>query len=545
MQLLSPFEYYACDDDTDFSEVPWNKPGETAALSSLVAANGARARMVVAEWYRLAGHPRRSKAIVFCVSVEHAQFMTRKLNDAGLPALCVTGDTPRADQIRAPKKLASGEVCALVTVDLYNEGVDIPDVDTLILLRPTQSSVLFQQQIGRGLRLSPGKSSCLVLDFVGLQRVDFRFDKLLSVITGLTRTELIDAVEHGFGSLPPGCHVQLQQQTREQVLKSLRNLGRQSWRRLTSELQTYSTLKGSRDIRLGAFLHDQRIGLEEVYRPTAPSGWTTLRRDAGLLPSPPTEDESVLSKRFGDLVHLDDPEQLRVIRRVAEAPLTYSPTSDEEAVRVQMLANQVDSGRSPISYGAFLDRVVASPACADELGDLADVLAARSRVEPKSISGLFGAPLQLHGAYRIREILTAVGYQTATRRPFFAEGVLTLKDRKLQLLFVTLDKSEGFHSSIAYHDYAVSPSRFHWQTQNAAGPETPGGRRYVDSLANGWTFQLFVRVGVDDPYRACGPVRLVNREDIVGDRPMSITWTLEVPLPPRLFADFSVLRGQG
>ncbi|MEO8336070.1 MAG: DUF3427 domain-containing protein [bacterium] len=545
MQLLSPFEYYACDDDTDFSEVPWNKPGETAALSSLVAANSARARMVVDEWRRLAGHPRRSKAIVFCVSVEHAKFMTVKLNEAGLPALCVTGETPRVEQIRAPRRLATGEVCAIVTVDLYNEGVDIPDVDTLVLLRPTQSPVLFQQQIGRGLRLSPGKSSCLVLDFVGHQRKDFRFDKLLSVLTGLTRRELIDAVEYGFGSLPPGCHIQLQQQTREQVLRSLRNLVQQSWRRLTSELQTYSTLRGTRDIRLGDFLHDQRIGLEEVYRNSGQSGWTSLRRDAGLLSSASTDDESVLSKRFGDLVHLDDPEQLRLIRRVAETPAKYSPASDEEALRVQMLANQVDSGKAPISYGAFLDRIATSPACADELGELADVLAARSRVEIRPIPGLQDVPLQLHGAYRIREILTAVGYQSATKRPFFAEGVLTLKDRKLQLLFVTLDKSEGFHSSIAYHDYAVSSSRFHWQTQNAAGPDTPGGRRYLESQANRWTFQLFVRVDVNDPYRACGPVQLASQDDITGDRPMSITWTLAVPLPPKLFADFSVLRGQG
>ena len=545
MQLLSPFEYYACDDDTDFSEVPWDKPGETAVLSSLVAANTARARMVLTEWHRLAGNPRRSKALVFCVSVEHAKFMTAKLNEAGLLALCVTGETPRADQIRAPKKLANGDVCALVTVDLYNEGVDIPNVDTLILLRPTQSPVLFQQQIGRGLRLSPGKTSCLVIDFVGLQRVEFRFDKLLSGITGLTRTELIDAVEHGFGSLPPGCHIQLQQQTREQVLRSLRSLVRQTWRRLTNELQTYSTLKGTRDVRLGDFLHDQRIAIDEIYRDSTPSGWTSLRRTAGLLSTNPTDDEMPLSRRFGDLLHIDDPEQLRVMRRVSENRAEYMPESEEEALRAQILAYQVDSGKAPVPYEAFVKRVTASPACAEELGELSDVLAAKSRVERRPIPGLDDAPLQLHGAYRSREILTAVGYQTATARPFFAEGVLTLKGRRLQLLFVTLDKSQGFHSSIAYHDYAVSTSRFHWQTQNSAGPDTTVGRRYLESASNGWTFQLFVRVSKKDPYRACGPVRLAGIDDVAGDRPMSITWTLETPLPPRLFSDFSVLRGQG
>jgi superfamily II DNA/RNA helicase len=178
--------------------------------------------MVVNEWTRLSGDPRQGKALIFCVSVAHARFVAEQLSAAGLPALAVTGDTPKAEQLRAPHRLARGEVCALVTVDLYNEGVDIPEVDTLLLLRPTQSPVLFQQQIGRGLRLVPGKESCLILDFVGQHRADFRFDRLFSALTGLSRRQLIDAVEHGFTDLAPGCHIHLQRQTRAQVLRYLR-----------------------------------------------------------------------------------------------------------------------------------------------------------------------------------------------------------------------------------------------------------------------------------------------------------------------------------
>ena len=544
MQLLAPFEYYACDDDTDFSEVPWDRPGEAAAIERLVTGNDVRARIVINEWQRLAGHPRRKKALVFCVSVAHAQFMAEKLTAAGLPALCVVGDTPKAEQLRAPHRLTSGEVCALVTVDLYNEGVDIPDVDTLILLRPTQSPVLFQQQIGRGLRLWPGKESCLVLDFVGQQRADFRFDRLLSGITGLTRNQLIDSVEHGFSTLPPGCHIHLQRQTRQQVLRNLRTLVQQTWRRLTAEVQSYATLKGTRQVKLGEFLHDQRISLEEIYRESRPSGWTTLLRDAGLISGQPRDDEANLSRRLRDVLHVDDPAQLAVMRRVAEAPAEYAPGSASDRVRAQMLAYQIDSGRDALPYEAMLARFAKNPACAEELKELADILGARSRIEARAIPGLEDVPLQLHGAYRIREILTSVGYLTAERRVPFQAGVLALQDWSVELLFVTLDKSEGFHDRIAYHDYAVSPDRFHWQTQNSAGPHTKAGRRYLESRSNGWTFQLFVRVRTSDPYRACGPVRIVTADDITGDRPMSITWTLGVPLPPKLFGELSVLRGQ-
>jgi hypothetical protein len=149
-------------------------------------------------------------------------------------------------------------------------------------------------------------------------------------------------------------------------------------------------------------------------------------------------------------------------------------------------------------------------------------------------------PLVLHAGYGIREVLTAVGWLTADRRTPFQAGVLALAARRTELLFVTLDKSEGYHDRIAYHDYAISTERFHWQTQNSAGPDTTAGRRYLDGEREGWQFQLFIRARKGDAYRACGPVL---KESAEGDRPMTIIWRLTRPLPARLFREFSVLRG--
>lgn len=544
LQLLAPFEYYACDDATDFAAVPWDRPGEREALDKLVTGNDVRARLVINEWRRLASDARRSRAIVFCVSVAHAEFMTDWLNRAGLPAACVVGTTASDERRRAPQRLLSGELCAVVTVDLYNEGVDLPMVDTLLLLRPTQSPVLFQQQIGRGLRLAPDKESCLVLDFVGQHRTEFRFDRLLSSMTGLSRRELVDGVENGFGNLPPGCHIHLQRQTREQVLQGLRALTTQNWRRLRTELQTYAALRGRASVRLADFLHDQALELEDVYRAgtgQARSGWTALKRDAGLIVAEPGPEEDYFSRRFGDLLHLDDPRRLDAMVAVG-ARHGSLPTSDvTDALSVQMLAYQID-GRHEQAAGPdeFIERIQRDPAIASELVELSEVLQARSTLGSKSVPGLEDTPLCLHGAYGAREVLTAVGWLTATRRAPFQAGVLPLSGRKTELLFVTLDKSEGYHDRISYHDYAVSAERFHWQTQNSAGPDTPSGRRYLESSTNGWQFQLFVRMSKGEAYRACGRVMLESAD---GDRPMSILWKLETPLPARLFREFSVLRG--
>ena len=564
LQLLCPFEYYACDDETDFSSVPWNAPGETAAIDRLVTGNDMRARMVIHEWQRLAGSLSQSRALVFCVSVGHARFMTDRLNAAGILAECVVGDSSSEDRRAAPERLARGEINAIVTCDLYNEGVDLPFVNTLLLLRPTQSPVLFQQQIGRGLRLHPGKESCLILDFVGRYREDFRFDRLLSSLTGLHRAQLPREAENDFPSLPSGCFIHLQRQARERILDSLRRLVQQNWRRLCTELQTYVTLKGRDAIRLVDFLKDQGVELESLYRGSGRSGWTCLKRQAGLLPEEASQEEAYFGRRFADLLHVDDVERLAFLAQVTQSRVAHEPKeahpnqngsdpvatsgstllkdagSARERRLLQMLAYQIDAGHQQKETGAaFLARMMESPMSFRELGELAEVLSSRNVLPARSIPGMEDLPLCLHASYGIREILTAVGWLTDTRRSPFQAGVLALPERRTELLFVTLDKREGYHQRIAYHDYAISAERFHWQTQNSAGPDTKVGRRYLESPDNGWQFQLFVRQTRKDPYRACGPVTLLQAE---GNRPMSIHWKLAVPLPARLFQAFSVLR---
>lgn len=106
-------------------------------------------------------------------------------------------------------------------------------------------------------------------------------------------------------------------------------------------------------------------------------------------------------------------------------------------------------------------------------------------------------------------------------------------------MFVTLDKREGFGETVQFHDYAISPKLFHWQTQNRAGQNNATGKRYLESKTNGWRFQLFVREDTDSAFIALGPVEL---ESFEGDRPISIVWRLKVPMPIEMFRRFSVLR---
>jgi superfamily II DNA or RNA helicase/HKD family nuclease len=534
LQLLAPFEYYGCDDPTDLSAIPWDEAGEREALGALLAGNQVRARLVVSEWLRIAGAGRMRRALAFCVTVAHAEFMAAHFNAAGLRAMSVTAGTDRDQRASAPAALARGDLDVLVTVDLYNEGVDLPFVDTLLLLRPTQSAIVFQQQIGRGLRLHDGKESCLVLDFVGRHRSGFRFDRLLGGLVGFTRRELLEAVDAGFEHLPAGCHIQLQPQAREQVLASLRQVSGGHWRAMKRELIAYAALRRGSPPTLAAFLHEQALRLEDVYRDTGPGGWTTLRREAGLLAADVTTEEAYFSRRFASLLHTDDTDRLAAMKSVASGVAVADAST-------QMLAYQVDGANDRIgSAVAFRDRLRANPDCLDELGQLADALESQARHMPQ-LPGLEDTPLRLHARYGVREVLTACGWLTPHQRQPFQAGTLVLADRGIELLFVTLDKRAGYHDRIAYRDYAIDPETFHWQSQHHASRVSAAGRRYLGADGGDWQFQLFVRENPHQAYVACGPVDLVSAE---GERPITIVWRLKAALPARLFAVFSVL-GRG
>ena len=534
-QLLAPFEYFGTADETDLMDVRWNGAGEIADLDRVISGDHMRARLVIQSVQKYCSDVKAMRALAFCVSVRHAEFMAEQFKDAGLAAVAVTGGTDREVRHGIPGRLARGELQIVCTCDLYNEGVDLPDVNTLLLLRPTQSPVLFEQQLGRGLRLAPGKESCLVLDFVGRYREEFRFDQLLQVMTGLPKRRLIEDLEHGFPTLPPGCHIAFDRVAGERVLASLKYIARQTWPRLTRELQGYAA--SHENVTLTSFLNDQALELSDIYRANAAGGWTALRRSAGLLQGEASEAEAYLGRRFADLLHSNDPLALRLWRELG--PRLRG--DDTNARRIQMLAYQLFPRITDrMSSEEFVARLEAQPYLREELGELSELLAARTELPVRQIPGFPEEwPLLLYGRYEIREILTAVGWLTESRRTPHQSGKVAIDEQKIECLFVTLDKTEGYHDRISYHDYAISPEIFHWQTQNNVGPDTPAGGRYIESPENGWRFFLFVRENKEAAYCALGPATKIHIE---GDRPMSLHWKLEVALPMELFRAFSVLR---
>ena len=515
-QLVVPFEYYGVADETDFAALEWKRGGyDKDQLDNLLTGNDRRAELIAEQFRKYRGAWRQARALAFCAGIEHAKFMSRKFESYGIPSMVVHGETSPKERAAATTRLRDRDVNVLFTCDLFNEGIDLPFVDTLLFLRPTSSATVFLQQMGRGLRLSEGKPSCLILDFVGQHRREFRFDSVLSAVTGIPRGRLPREVEAEFPTLPAGCVIQLDRVAKERILRSLQQALRGGEQRLAAELRAAGPMTIAR------FLEHTGRTLGQIYDA---GGMTHLRRLAGHLPP---ADDAALNRRFERLLHIDDPARLGVLRNPhAAAPL-------QQLMLGYQLFHEAADVFAPADW---LPRL--GPDLLAELSELADALSPHAHaVETGRID--LAWPLHFHRHYSRREVQTACGHMTPQRKPTHREGPLRLSYLKTELLFVTLNKREGgFSETTSYEDYAISRDLFHWESQSTIREDTPTGRRYTQQHENGWRFLLFVRETRDDAFVALGPVRYVSH---TGERPMGITWKLDVPLPAALFERFAAL----
>ena len=198
-KLLCPFQYFGVTDTVDLDALKWSAGGyQKSELEHIYTFSGAvanrRADHVVTALLKYVTDIDEVKGLGFCVTVDHAEFMCRYFNDHNIPSMCLTGQSSDEERAAAKRRLVSGEVRFIFVVDIYNEGVDIPEVNTVLFLRPTESLTIFLQQLGRGLRLSEDKECLTVLDFID-EPVELGFDCPLDLHCPYTRDQLLVALD--------------------------------------------------------------------------------------------------------------------------------------------------------------------------------------------------------------------------------------------------------------------------------------------------------------------------------------------------------------
>ncbi|PLC11634.1 helicase [Kocuria flava] len=563
-QLLTPFHYFGVSDGVDLSSLQFRRGRyEDRELDAVYTGNDARTAKVLQALNDKVLDPHRMKAIGFCVSVEHAKYMARKFNEAGLPSAALSGESSSEDRRTALKALQRGELRAVFAVDLFNEGLDIPQVDTILMLRPTQSSTLFLQQLGRGLRLAPDKPVLTVLDFIGFQHREFRFDMKYRAVTGSSRTRLAKDLEDGFPFLPSGTQIVFDTVAQSVVLNNVKRQLRLTTRQVVEEIKDLAAQHPSPEsYTLRQYLTDSLSEASDIYRRSKfegrPTTWNTLRRAGGLVPDVlwPAQDREVeviaLLQRAKAFLNVDDPARLRSYAALLQPdapPVSSMPLREQRMARMLYYSfwpQGVKSG-GPADLDSGLQLLRSHAILRDELAQLIDVTADDARNLPQPLGQDYtDIPLQTHAHYTREELLAGLGMGEAGQRTpgTVREGVSWISSSNCEALLVTLHKSEkDFSPNTMYKDYAISETLFHWESQNQTTPESSAGQRYQHHAAQGAHIMLFVRESPTQeagtsPYVFLGPVDYVSHE---GSKPMSILWRLRRPMPSTVFSAASTV----
>ena len=541
-KLLCPFQYFGVTDTVDLSTLKWSAGGyDKGELSNLYTLSGTvanrRADLVVNSLLRYVTDIDEVKGLGFCVSIEHAEFMCRYFNQRGIPSIFLTGKSTDEERNTAKGKLVSGEIRFIFVVDIYNEGVDIPEVNTVLFLRPTESLTIFLQQLGRGLRLAEGKDCLTVLDFIGQANKRYRFEDKFAALLSNTSRSVTREIKDGFVSAPKGCYIQLEKKAARYILDNIRaSYGNTAG--LVSRVASFTEDSGL-ELTLANFLDYYHLDPRAIYKF---SSFSRLCARADVIEdfSEPLED--LLTKALARLAVIDSRRWIRFLLDLLPHldDVDFAALNERERRMLQMFYVTV-WGKAAEDWAAdeVLDNLYALSDSSVLLGELLSLLRYRYEQidfidEPVELG--FDCPLDLHCTYTMRQVMSAFDYYNFGA--LAGVGVRWFKDKNIDVFFVTLNKADKDYSpTTMYKDYSINENLFHWQSQSTTAADSPTGQRYIHHRERGSKVLLFVREFKTDrissgaeAYTFLGTANYVKHE---GSRPMNITWKLDRPIPAK------------
>lgn len=534
-KLLCPFQYFGVTDSIDLEKLKWTRGGydrnelsNVYTVDQLVAKR--RANLIAESVTKYVSDIGQVKGLGFCVSVKHAEFMRDEFNAMGISSIALSGNSDDSERSAARNRLVSGDIRFIFVVDIYNEGVDIPEINTVLFLRPTESLTVFLQQLGRGLRLSENKDCLTVLDFIGQANRKYNFEEKFQALLSYRQKNISHEIEKGFISAPRGCYIQLEKKASEYILENIRTSfsGQSAFVQKIKSFEEDSGLS----LSLSNFLNYYRLNPLRLYKK---SSFSRLCASAGVISNFKDPDEKAFTSAFTRFAQINSRRFIRFILNILENG--FPSQSNEEENRMLQMFRYTFWGE-PKQFGdikSSIDAILQNKVLCRELSELLKFNYEKIDFIDAPIGLDFDCPLDLYCSYSKDQILVACDFlKTSSMR----EGVKYLADKDLDLLFVTLDKSEKDYSETTlYNDYSISETLFHWQSQSTTSDTSETGKRYIDGHHFGNQIVLFVReskkdaeTGVTPTYTCLGKVQCVAHE---GSRPINITWKLENPIPAK------------
>ncbi|MGL5243612.1 MAG: DEAD/DEAH box helicase family protein, partial [Sarcina sp.] len=461
-KLLSPFQYFAVTDSIDLSKLKWSRKGyDIRELDNLYTNNDIRSSHILDSVNKYVTNIKEVVGLGFCVSIEHAKYMANFFTKQGVESIALHGKSTLEERNTAKERLVKGSIKFIFVVDLYNEGVDIPEVNTILFLRPTESLTVFLQQLGRGLRLSHNKDCLTVLDYVGQAHKNYNFEEKFRSITGASNHSIKYYLENGFIHLPKGCYIQLEKQAKEYILRNLKESVNNKTN-LINKLKTF-TSDTSLELTLGNFLKHHHLTLIEFYGKSGSRNFSRMCVEAGVLKDFKEKNEVDITKKLKNLFHLNSRRLIKfIIFLISNKNFDFS---EEESLIANILYytfyNNNPEKEGFKSIREALEELFNNQVMMKEVVEILKFNYNNLHFIDKEINLGFNCPLDLHCNYTRDQIMAAFGYFNEHKKPAFREGVKYFEDKKLDAFFITLNKSDkDFSPSTLYEDYAINEELF-------------------------------------------------------------------------------------
>ncbi|KZZ83044.1 DUF3427 domain-containing protein [Bacillus sp. SJS] len=569
-ELLAPFHYFGVSDQTiDYSSIPLRNGlyQEDALVKALSTNRRTDFIIEMMEHYGYDGD--RLTGLGFCTNIAHAKYMSTEFNARGYVTSFLTGEHSISYRKEMVSKLEDDHhpLQLIFTVDIFNEGIDIPKLNLLLFLRPTESSAIFIQQLGRGLRKVPRKEFVTVLDFIGNYQKSFVVPLALSGQMnqrGFDKDSLRVAITHEFADLPGGSYVDLDPITRKEVLDRIDSIKMNSsemlkmlYHQFRNELgrspEILDFLYSEQSPSFGYFVHkygkwvkvkekmqdlspfDEEIlndrtllFLIERLEKMVPVKWPyeLIALELAFLQKDVLAEDVTrhMEKRFGVPVKFASHQtiiQQSFLRLSTPDKKTKLVIGESDGSVLRLREEILSLSENPYVYQYIKDRI--------DYG----IIEFRRMYHPEKF--LKGDKLSLYQNYTRNDLIFL--FEAGVAEGTWREGVS--KTGCHYLLFINLNKSDRVEKHLHYQDYFIDQKHFHWQSQNQTSHSSTVGQNYIHHKERGIHIHLFVRKftemhGMTLPFSYLGEVDYVSSH---GDKPMSIRWQLHHAIPEDLFMD--------
>ncbi|PHO02093.1 restriction endonuclease subunit R [Rhodobacteraceae bacterium 4F10] len=563
--LLCPFKYYGVPDLVEYAQIPWRNGKFDADDLTKALATQERAQNALEQFQKFG----QTKALGFCASRRHADYMADFFKAQGLRAVSVHSGPTSAPRTSSLEKLQAGKLDIVFSVDMFNEGVDVPQIDTVLMLRPTESPIVWLQQLGRGLRRASDKAHLSVIDYIGNHRSFLTKARTLFAVGAGDRalSEAFAAYDAGQWAWPKGCEVTYELETID-LLKSLLRIPRESeqlaafyrdfldrWgQRPTASETAHARFNPSKNgqgtwfdfvnsmggldsqqkhvlAATGAFLRVvERTAMTKSYKMLV---LRALLQLDGFGRSVELRDLLVQfgtllkqNPRFAADVGIGPKNDLAVRRALMRYPLpAWTDLEDGrwfERDNSKLTSRLSLSGKHRTTFNKMLRELVDW-----RLSNYLDrEVVEQPKMEVAEPQHEFRHSILTVGTeYMRQEIPKFFGAEFNTGS--WQQGIVRVNDKLI--LLVTLNK-QSMSQGAEYKDRFESPEVFHWQSQNSTRKESRNGKMIsgeVDSELHLFVRDSKLRAGKAAPFHYCGQVSFQSWQ---GEKPISVVFRLKDPL---------------